>query len=142
MKNHEDLIIQEEIDCSSWFAFSLIIKPESKLTRKHLMNQLNALGFEYRPILTGNFVKQAEDNSNRILSENIEMLHGVANALLEYESISGDEMNSVINGESIIRAEPKAAPKRTRRSKKVSKEFKEEASSIDDSAPIITKPAT
>ena len=59
MKNHEDLIIQEEIDCSSWFAFSLIIKPESKLTRAHLMNQLNALGFEYRPILTGNFAKQA-----------------------------------------------------------------------------------
>jgi CDP-6-deoxy-D-xylo-4-hexulose-3-dehydrase len=59
MKDHKDLIIQEEIDCSSWFAFSLIIKPESKLTREQLMNQLNALGFEYRPILTGNFTKQA-----------------------------------------------------------------------------------
>jgi cell division protease FtsH len=83
-----------------------------------------------------NFVKNAEKNADKILLDNIESLHAVANALLEYESISGDEMNSVINGESIVRVEPKVAPKRTRRSKKVSKESKEETSSIDDSAPI------
>ena len=58
MKDHNDLFIQKEIGCSSWFAFSLIIKPESKLTRDALINKLKALGFEYRPILTGNFTKQ------------------------------------------------------------------------------------
>ena len=57
MKDHKDLIIQQEIDCSSWFSFSLIIKSGSKLTRENLMNQLSTLGFEYRPILTGNFKK-------------------------------------------------------------------------------------
>ena len=58
MKDHNDLIIQQEIVCSSWFAFCLIIRPESKLTRKGLINKLKAVGFEYRPILSGNFTKQ------------------------------------------------------------------------------------
>jgi len=58
MFNHEHLLMQEEIGSSSWFAFSLIIKPESNMKRLELLNQLTELGFEYRPILTGNFTKQ------------------------------------------------------------------------------------
>jgi len=58
MFNHKHLFIQEEIGSSSWFAFSLIIKPESNMKRLELLNQLTELGFEYRPILTGNFTKQ------------------------------------------------------------------------------------
>jgi len=57
MTNHPDLIIQKEIGESSWFGFSLVIRPGSKLTRKALVAKLNELGFECRPIVAGNFAK-------------------------------------------------------------------------------------
>jgi CDP-6-deoxy-D-xylo-4-hexulose-3-dehydrase len=55
LANHPDLMIQKEIGKSSWFGFSLIIRPESKLDRAYLAKKLSSLGFEYRPIVTGNF---------------------------------------------------------------------------------------
>ena len=55
--NHPDLIIQKEIGESSWFGFSLVIRPSSELTRKELVVKLNELGFECRPIVAGNFAK-------------------------------------------------------------------------------------
>ncbi|QWD60423.1 DegT/DnrJ/EryC1/StrS aminotransferase family protein [Polynucleobacter sp. MWH-UH35A] len=57
LANHSDLLIQTEIGHSSWFGFSLIIKPGSSLTRKDLVKKLTDLGFECRPIVTGNFAK-------------------------------------------------------------------------------------
>jgi len=55
--NHPDIMIQEEIDESSWFGFSLVIKPNSKLKRENLLLKLKILGFETRPIVAGNFTK-------------------------------------------------------------------------------------
>ena len=57
LSNHPDLLIQKEVGASSWFGFSIIIRPGSDLTRKELVNKLNQLGFELRPIVTGNFLK-------------------------------------------------------------------------------------
>ncbi len=57
LANHPDIIIQQEIGESSWFGFSLVIRPGSKLTRKALIAKLNELGFECRPIVAGNFAK-------------------------------------------------------------------------------------
>ena len=57
LANHPDIIIQQEIGESSWFGFGLVIRPNSKLTRKALVQQLNELGFECRPIVAGNFAK-------------------------------------------------------------------------------------
>jgi len=57
MSNHPDIIIQKEIGDSSWFGFSLVIRPGSKLTRKVLVAKLNQLSFECRPIVAGNFAK-------------------------------------------------------------------------------------
>ncbi len=57
MKNHPDLLIQSEIGQSSWFGFSLVIKPGSHLSRKDLVKKLTSLGFECRPIVAGNFAK-------------------------------------------------------------------------------------
>jgi CDP-6-deoxy-D-xylo-4-hexulose-3-dehydrase len=57
LANHPDIIIQQEIGESSWFGFSLVIRPDSKLTRKALVVKLNELGFESRPIVAGNFAK-------------------------------------------------------------------------------------
>ncbi len=84
-------------------------------------------------------VKHAEENSDKILSENIGKLHGIANALLEYESISGDEMKQIIKGEKIVRVEQKSKTRRVRRRKKVSKE---DTANIENIPPIVTKPAT
>jgi CDP-6-deoxy-D-xylo-4-hexulose-3-dehydrase len=55
--NHPDIIIQKEIGDSSWFGFSLVIRPGSQLTRKALVVKLSELGFECRPIVAGNFAK-------------------------------------------------------------------------------------
>jgi CDP-6-deoxy-D-xylo-4-hexulose-3-dehydrase len=57
MADHPDIIIQQEIGESSWFGFSLVIRPGRSLTRKALLQRLNTLGFECRPIVAGNFAK-------------------------------------------------------------------------------------
>jgi CDP-4-dehydro-6-deoxyglucose reductase, E1 len=57
LTNHPDLLIQKEVGQSSWFGFSLVIKPGSNLSRKTLVRKLTDLGFECRPIVTGNFAK-------------------------------------------------------------------------------------
>lgn len=57
MANHPDILIQREIGESSWFGFSFVIRPGSKLTRSILVQKLNNLGFECRPIVAGNFAK-------------------------------------------------------------------------------------
>lgn len=57
LAKHPDIIIQQEIGESSWFGFSLVIRPGSNLTRKVLVARLNELGFECRPIVAGNFAK-------------------------------------------------------------------------------------
>jgi CDP-6-deoxy-D-xylo-4-hexulose-3-dehydrase len=57
MIDHPDIMIQKEIGESSWFGFSLVIRPGSRLTRKKLLQKLNVIGFECRPIVAGNFAK-------------------------------------------------------------------------------------
>ncbi len=57
LHNHPDILIQSEIGDSSWFGFSLVIRPGSSISRKSLIEKLNALGFECRPIVAGNFAK-------------------------------------------------------------------------------------
>lgn len=57
MQDHPLIMIQREIGQSSWFGFSLVIRPGVDMTRARLLAQLNALGFEARPIVAGNFAK-------------------------------------------------------------------------------------
>lgn len=57
LENHPDILIQKEIGESSWFGFSLVLRPSSTVTRKQLLEKLAALGFECRPIVAGNFTK-------------------------------------------------------------------------------------
>ncbi|MFN7504247.1 MAG: DegT/DnrJ/EryC1/StrS family aminotransferase, partial [Limnobacter sp.] len=57
LANNPHVLIQQETGCSSWFGFSLIIRPGSALTRADLIGKLNAGGFECRPIVAGNFAK-------------------------------------------------------------------------------------
>lgn len=55
--NSENFIIQKEISKSSWFGFSLVIHPESKLQRRNIIYTLHEAKIECRPIVTGNFAK-------------------------------------------------------------------------------------
>lgn len=56
-KDHPDFMIQQDIDKSSWFGFSLIIRPTSKLNRKDLVQKLQVNNIDCRPIVTGNFTR-------------------------------------------------------------------------------------
>lgn len=56
-ENHKDFYIQKDIDNSSWFGFSFIIKPESTLDRAEIVKKLEANHIDCRPIVTGDFTK-------------------------------------------------------------------------------------
>ena len=49
--------IQEEIGNSSWFGFSLIIKPNANVDRLAIVKKLEENGIDCRPIVTGDFTK-------------------------------------------------------------------------------------
>jgi CDP-6-deoxy-D-xylo-4-hexulose-3-dehydrase len=53
----KDFFIQKEVCKSSWFGFSLIIKPNSNKSRAEVIQTLNNNNIECRPIVTGNFTK-------------------------------------------------------------------------------------
>ena len=56
-KNHPDFIIQEEIGNSSWFGFSLIIRPGSNVTRQQVIDKLVDSNIDCRPIVAGDFTQ-------------------------------------------------------------------------------------
>ncbi len=51
-------------------------------------------------------VEEAEGRARGVLNEHLEDLHKVSAALLEYESLSGDEIFRVLRGEPIERSDP------------------------------------
>lgn len=55
--DHPYLQIQQEVEQSSWFGFSLVIKENAPFDRKQLVKALQAAEIECRPIVTGNFLK-------------------------------------------------------------------------------------
>ncbi|MEE9139586.1 MAG: ATP-dependent zinc metalloprotease FtsH [Alphaproteobacteria bacterium] len=48
-------------------------------------------------------IQEAEGKARTILTENMDDLHTLAGALLEYESLSGEEVNALLRGEPIVR---------------------------------------
>ncbi len=56
-KDSNDFYIQKDIDNSSWFGFSFIIKPESILNRLDIVKKLEENHIDCRPIVTGDFTK-------------------------------------------------------------------------------------
>ncbi|MBU1175841.1 MAG: ATP-dependent zinc metalloprotease FtsH [Alphaproteobacteria bacterium] len=59
------------------------------------------------------FVEDGYQTAQRVIRENIDQLHAIAGALLEYESLSGEEINGLIAGKQPVRdIEPEGpAPK-------------------------------
>lgn len=56
MEGHSQLQIQQEFGQSSWFGFSLILRQGADMTREELTSKLTDIGFETRPIVSGNFL--------------------------------------------------------------------------------------
>ena len=59
LSDHPLFSLQQEVGESSWFGFSLVLRQDSGVTRKELVAKLGELGFECRPIVAGNFAKNA-----------------------------------------------------------------------------------
>ncbi|WP_281968892.1 DegT/DnrJ/EryC1/StrS family aminotransferase [Roseovarius nanhaiticus] len=58
MQDHPKFRIQREIGESSWFGFSLILRPNLEQSRAEVVRGLEAAGFECRPIVAGNFARK------------------------------------------------------------------------------------
>ena len=56
------------------------------------------------------FVEEGEATARRVLTENIDELHKLAEALLEYETLNGEESKKAIRGEDIGREDPMTKP--------------------------------
>jgi len=73
--SHPFLKVQKEVGKSSWFGFSLILKEDSKYKRSQLLERLDKAKIEYRPIVSGNFLK-----NQAIKFFNYEIFEDVKNA--------------------------------------------------------------
>jgi cell division protease FtsH len=55
-------------------------------------------------------IEEAETSARGILIEHIDELHRLSQALLEYETLSGDEIRGLLRGEPIVRRDPDDTP--------------------------------
>ncbi len=55
-------------------------------------------------------VEEGENTARRVLTENLDELHRLAGALLEFETLSGEESKRAIRGEDIGREDPLSKP--------------------------------
>jgi cell division protease FtsH len=56
-------------------------------------------------------IEEAEGLAHKVLKEHVEDLHTLAKGLLEYETLSGEEVQKLLRGETIDRSEPAASDK-------------------------------
>lgn len=57
MSRYPQFIVQREIGESSWFGFSMVVRPDAPFGRAEVVRALQAAGVECRPIVAGNFAK-------------------------------------------------------------------------------------
>jgi cell division protease FtsH len=56
-------------------------------------------------------VENAYARAQKVLTDNMDQLHMLAKALLEYEMLSGDEIKALMRGEPILREDPEEGDK-------------------------------
>ncbi len=72
--------------------------PNSYQTRRISTAMSNKIDSEVR-----RFIDEGYDKAKKVLTDNFDDLHKIAQALLEYETLSGDEIKGLLRGEAIIR---------------------------------------
>jgi len=60
-------------------------------------------------------IDDAEEKARSILNSHRSDLETLASALLEYETLSGDEVQSLLRGEPVVRVDPRDEPRETGR---------------------------
>jgi cell division protease FtsH len=65
-------------------------------------------------------VEEAEAKAQAILTEHLDALHTLAQALLEFETLSGEEVRTILDGGSITRDAPANAAEREPREERQS----------------------
>jgi CDP-6-deoxy-D-xylo-4-hexulose-3-dehydrase len=105
-KGDKRFIIQRENGSSSWFSFTMILKPESGIDRSQLMSTLRKAGIEFRMITGGCFPKH-----QAIKFFDYDIVGGIRNATLAHDhgffvgnhphdlTRELDELRTVLNGE-------------------------------------------
>jgi cell division protease FtsH len=59
-------------------------------------------------------IEEAEAEARRILTEHLDSLHRLAQALLEYETLSGEEVRTLLEGGDVRRSDPADSRKHER----------------------------
>ena len=75
-------------------------------------------------------VKAAEVNADKILNKHIDQLHAVAKALLEFETIDGNDLNRLVSGEKIVIIKPDKLSEEKPRRRRSKKDHSTENSSV------------
>ena len=83
-------------------------------------------------------VEAGETTAREILTTRLGDLHKIANALLEFETLSGDEVRALLRGETIVRTEEKTPPAAVSSSKRGSVPSASETPKPLTSIPPIT----
>ncbi|MDX1975411.1 MAG: ATP-dependent zinc metalloprotease FtsH [Rickettsiales bacterium] len=83
-------------------------------------------------------VEEAHDKAKEILTSNLDQLHSIASALLEYETLTGEEIKALMRGETIRRADDSPKTSTAGKSSLPSARRKQQG---DSSASVETPPA-
>ena len=77
-------------------------------------------------------IQEAAGRARTVLTEHLDDLHKIANTLLEYETLSGEEVDALLKGEELARSAPDEPPKDAGRKSSVP------SSGESDEAPDMT----
>jgi cell division protease FtsH len=86
---------------------------EQEVFLGHSVTQTTNMSEETARLVDGEIrtlIENGELNARRILKERIDDLHTLAKGLLEYETLSGDEVHALLRGEKIVRESPPDEP--------------------------------
>jgi cell division protease FtsH len=86
---------------------------EQEIFLGHSVAQQQNISEETSRLIDGEvrrLIEDGETTARRILNEHIDDLHKLAKALLEFETLSGDEVKALLRGEPIIRTENNEPP--------------------------------
>ncbi|MDX2074461.1 MAG: ATP-dependent zinc metalloprotease FtsH [Alphaproteobacteria bacterium] len=95
--------------------------------------QGSSLSDEMASVIDGEIkriVEEAHAKATHVLTEHLDELHIIAKALLEYETLSGDEIKALIKGETIRRPDESASKKAPAKSALPSSRGKEKAGEL------------